>query len=253
MILLEIYNLLKDRYGAQNWWPIVENGECYYKEEYVKRERTEEEVFEIIVGAILTQNTMWKNVILAISNLKRENIFSIDDFLKVKIEKIANLIKPSGYYNQKAKKLKAIAKFLKQEGNILSLKNESLLYVRKKLLSVWGVGFETADSIMLYGFNFPVFVVDAYTKRIFSRLGLINEDSDYDKIRKYFEKNLPCNTEIYKEYHALIVKFGKNICAKKTLCENCFLKDNYCFLHKNAHTFAQLIQQNCQEIEDRKY
>ncbi|MGC8765332.1 MAG: endonuclease III domain-containing protein [Brevinematia bacterium] len=253
MKLLEIYNLLKERYGNQNWWPIVENGECLYKEEFLRRERTEKEIFEIIVGAILTQNTQWKNVVITIDNLKREGLFSLNKILSTETEKIADLIRPSGYYNQKAKKLKAISELIMREGGIMALKKLGVQEARKKLLSVWGVGFETADSILLYGFNFLIFVIDAYTRRIFSRLGFISEDSDYEKIRIYFQENLPHNTEIYKEYHALIVEFGKEICTKKPRCEKCFLAYNFCTLHKNAHSFAQFIQQNCPETQDQKY
>ena len=226
MDLIEIYNLLSNFYGRQNWWPVVqENGDCIYKEEYLYRERTSEEIFEIIAGAILTQNTNWNNVVKAIFNLKQANVLSVNKILNMDLEELANLIKPSGFYSQKAKKLKVVAKFIESAGGIDFLRNFPLKELREKLLSLWGIGYETADSILLYGFNHPVFVVDAYTKRIFFRLGFLERNSSYEDVRIFFEKNLPDDVIIYKEFHALIVEFGKNLCKKIPLCRNCFLSD----------------------------
>lgn len=243
MELIEIYNLLMKIYGEQNWWPIVENKKCLYKKEFMKRERTDEEIFEIMVGAILTQNTSWTNVVSAIINLKENNVFSIDKIVKIEHKELSNLIKPAGYYNQKAKKLKILAEFL-NNNQINKLRKLSTYELRNSFLSLWGIGCETADSIVLYGFNKPIFVVDAYTKRIFLRLGKIKEDSEYEDIRNFFEKNLPQDSFIYKEYHALIVEFGKNLCKKKPLCDDCIFKANCPYLHKNAQSFAQTTQQS---------
>ncbi len=224
MTLMEIFDLLHNAYGEQNWWPIVENNKCFYKKEYMERDRTEEEIFEIMIGAILTQNTSWKNVVKAIINLKENNIFSIEKILEVEIDFLANLIKPAGYYNQKAKKLKNISEFL-LKNNILTLKQLPLKILREKFLAIWGIGYETADSILLYGFNHPIFVVDAYTRRIFYRLGFFSFDLPYEDIRNFFEENLKSSPYIYKEYHALIVEFGKNLCKKKPLCNLCYIND----------------------------
>lgn len=223
-MLIEIYEILSKHYGRQNWWPIVENGKCLYKEEFLNRERTEEEIFEIIVGAILTQNTAWNNVVKSIIKLKERGFFSIEKIISAPLDEIATLLVSSGYFNQKAKKIKEMCNFLKNEGGIEALKRLPLEILRKKFLSVWGVGPETADSIILYAFNHPVFVVDAYTKRIFSRLGYIDEKMDYEEIRRFFETNLRRDVVLFKEYHALIVEFGKTICRKKSLCERCFIK-----------------------------
>ncbi len=243
MNLMDVYNILKSKYGEQNWWPIVEDQNCLYKKEFMERERTEEEIFEIMVGAILTQNTNWTNVVRAIINLKERNGFSIDKIRKLENRELSILIKPAGYFNQKAMKIKILADFLKNN-KIYNLKKLSTYELREKFLSLWGIGFETADSIVLYGFNRPIFVIDAYTKRIFSRLGFIDINEDYENIREYFEQNLPSNTQIYKEYHALIVEFGKNLCKKKPSCEICILRHDCLYLHKNAQNFAQIIRQS---------
>ncbi len=243
MSLIEIYRILMKNFGEQNWWPIVEGEKCLYKKEFMERERTDDEIFEIMVGAILTQNTNWTNVVSAIINLKENNVFSIDKIVKIEDKELSNLIKPTGYYNQKAKKLKILTNFLKEK-SINELRKLSTYELRQSLLSLWGIGYETADSIVLYGFNRPVFVVDAYTKRIFLRLGKINENFEYEDIRNFFEENLPKDSFIYKEYHALIVELGKNLCKKKPFCNDCIFKANCPYLHKNAQSFAQTIQQS---------
>ena len=160
-----------------------------------------------------------------IFNLNKEKLVDINKILKVNEKHLAKLIKPSGYYNQKAKKLKIIAKFLSKT-KINQLKTKEL---REILLKVKGIGPETADSIILYAFEFPSFVIDAYTKRIFSRLGIVkNEKINYDEIKDLFEsklKNEKNKVKLFKEYHALIVEHAKNFCRKKPLCKNCILKN----------------------------
>ncbi len=196
---IQIYENLLNEYGNQNWWPIHENTDPFE---------------EITIGAILTQNTSWKNVEKSIQNLIENNLLSFEKLDKVDIEVLKKLIKPSGFYNQKAKTIKETIKTLK---NIPRNKID-----RETLLSIKGIGRETADCILLYGLNKPFFVVDAYTKRIFSRAGLINQNMKYDKIQKKFIENLPKDIQIYKEYHALIVEHGKRICLKRNPnCKEC--------------------------------
>jgi len=189
-----IYRPLLEYFGPQNWWPMQRG---FRPPEW-----------EVCLGAVLTQNTNWSNVEKALSNLKASGIISKQDILRLGENELAELIKPSGYYNQKAKKLRILASF---NGKV----------TRNNLLSLWGIGRETADSILLYAYNKPYFVIDAYTRRIFSRLGLVQKDSSYEELRHFFERNIPRDTAIYKEYHALIVELGKRFCRKKPLCNEC--------------------------------
>ncbi len=202
---LEIYRLLFEFYGPQNWWP----GET---------------PLEIIVGAILTQNTNWSNVCKAIENLKMENALSYEALTTLSHEELARLIRPSGYYNLKTKRLKNLLKMVAERygGEISQLVEDDMENCRGNLLSVSGVGFETADSILLYVCQKPVFVVDTYTHRIFSRHFLVEEESEYLEIQEQFLDSLPGDTQLLNEYHALIVRLGKEFCRKKKpLCENC--------------------------------
>jgi endonuclease-3 related protein len=173
--------------------------------------KKDKERFEIIIGAILTQNTNWKNVEKAIFNLNKAKLVDINKIKKINKKKLASLIRPSGYYNQKAEKLKIVADFFSKNKNP----------TREQLLEVKGIGPETADSILLYALNKPFFVVDAYTKRIFSRIGLCNGKCSYDELQKLFHKNLPKKTKLFNQYHALLVELGKNFCKKKPLCKEC--------------------------------
>jgi len=201
-----IYSLLYKAYGAQKWWPVT----------------SKNEQFEIILGTILTQNTSWKNVETAIANLNSEKLIDPAQIARVDTQKLAALIKPSGYFNQKAERLKIMAKFF------LDNKNLSVLHIselRKKLLEIKGVGPETADSIVLYAFNKPSFVVDLYTKRIFSRLGLCSKNCSYDELQKMFHDALPKDAQLFNEYHALIVEHAKQHCKKMPVCKNCPLSD----------------------------
>ncbi|MFZ5955546.1 MAG: endonuclease III domain-containing protein [Nanoarchaeota archaeon] len=204
MNLQEIYDKLFEKYGEQKWWPII--NDC--KDENKKK-------FEIIVGAILTQNTSWKNVEKAIKNLYESNLLDAKKILKEEDKRIAELIKPAGYYNQKSKKLKAAAEFF------LTLNRK--IPTREALLNLWGVGKETADSILLYAYNEPFFVVDAYTKRIFSCIGNELNFVEYDEWQKFFHENLPNDPRLFNEFHALIVEHCKRICLKnKKMCKDCF-------------------------------
>ncbi len=188
MTLMRIYQKLYAKFGPQHWWP----GDS--------RE-------EIIIGAILTQSTAWKNVEKAIANLKQNNLINFSRILKTRNSKLAQIIKPAGYNNQKAKKLKAVSEFFLAAGDRTPKRGE--------LLNVFGIGPETADSILLYAYDQPEFVVDAYTKRIFSQLKLIKPDAKYHEIKTVFESKLPKDAKLFNEYHALIVRAGKELKANK--------------------------------------
>ena len=208
MKLLNIYNKLRSHFGPRHWWPA-------------------KTPFEVMVGAILTQNTAWSNVEKAINNLKRKKLLTPQKMMRVPAKNLKTLIRPSGFYNEKAKKLKNFAEFLIKfsNGNVDKLKSYNASTLRRKLLSVKGIGPETADSILLYALDKPVFVVDAYTKRIFARHKLLPRDATYEETQKFFTRALPRKTKLFNEYHALIVEVGKNYCRKKRpLCEICPLK-----------------------------
>lgn len=207
----EIYNLLLKKFGHQGWWPLTI--EDYESKHHAGKPKTSKHRFEIVIGAILTQNTNWKNVEKALYNLSKNNLIDIDKIKKIKKEKLAGLIKPAGYYNQKAERLKIVADFLSKNKNP----------TRKQLLAVKGIGPETADSILLYAYNKPFFVIDAYTKRIFERLGY--KAKNYDEWQKLFMDNLPKDTKLFNEYHALLVELGKNYCKKKPVCDKCPIKE----------------------------
>jgi len=201
---MAIHKRLFEHFGPLNWWP----GETQ---------------FEMIVGAILTQNTAWKNVEKAIANLKGAGALSPDALHKMPAARLAQLIRPSGYFNIKAKRLKSLLDFLFREygGSIARMFREKPDALREKLLAVNGVGPETADSILLYAGRIPTFVVDAYTKRIFSRHGLLTGKEKYHEVKEFFEKNLPRDTQLYNEYHAQIVNIGKLFCRRIPLCQIC--------------------------------
>ena len=203
-LLLEIFNRLYKEFGKQHWWPA-------------------ETKDEIVIGAVLTQNTAWSNVERAISNLKKAGVIRLKDIVCVDESLLKELIKPAGFFNQKALYLKGIASFIEGHGGLSSLSKQDTHKLRRMLLSVKGVGKETADSILLYAFERPVFVVDAYTKRLVSRHGL-SEDLSYDGIQRLFMENLPLDVGLFNEYHALIVKLAKEHCKKKPLCSGCPLE-----------------------------
>ena len=205
--LTYIYKALYKAFGPQHWWP----GET---------------AFEIAVGAILTQNTNWGNVEKAINNLKRQKVFNTKTLQNMPDEKLASLIKPAGYYNIKTKRLKNFLNFFTNhyKGSIKKMKSENKDSLREKLLSVNGIGPETADSIMLYALEKPVFVIDAYTKRILARHGIVSERTTYHQMQTLFHKNIPQNIALFNEYHALFVKLGKDFCRAKPKCEGCPLE-----------------------------
>lgn len=206
--LFDIYKILYREFGAQHWWP----GDT---------------PFEVIVGAILTQNTAWTNVSKAIDNLKKEGYLLPNALYSLPLPKLAKLIRPSGYYNIKAKRLKEFLNFLfiEYNGSLERMFKGNLSDLRKKLLEIKGIGPETADSILLYAGCYPVFVIDAYTKRILSRHSIITDGIDYHSLQGLFMDNLPKDVDLYNEYHALIVKTAKDFCKKKPLCDLCPLNN----------------------------
>lgn len=206
-VLTEIYRLLYDEFGPQQWWP-GETG------------------FEIITGAILTQNTNWANVEKAINNLKSADCLTPEKLHHLDQTQLAQLIRPSGYYNIKAKRLKNFVNWLFENynSNLADLESIDTDRLREELLTIKGVGRETADSILLYAFDRPIFVVDTYTARIIFRHELIGPDADYEQLKELFESSLPADTQLFNEYHALLVRVGKEFCRPKARCSGCPLE-----------------------------
>lgn len=205
--LTEIYRLLLARYGPQHWWP----GDT---------------PFEVIVGAILTQSAAWANVEKAISNLKRAGAMTPASLRRLPLDKLAKLIYPSGYYNAKALKLKSFVERLEEahEDSLERLFSLDIHQLRSELLNIHGIGPETADSIILYAAYKPIFVIDAYTRRILTRLGFNPSSDNYSAFQEIFMDNLPADEKLFNEYHALLVRHGKEVCRKTPLCDNCCLR-----------------------------
>jgi endonuclease-3 related protein len=206
--LIDIHRRLLDRFGPQHWWPA-------------------EEPFEVIVGAILTQSAAWGNVEKAIANLKAAEALPPKKLRQLPLPKLAKLVHPCGYYNAKALKLKSFAFWL---GNHYNDDLDRLFVtdtddLRRQLLSVHGIGQETADSILLYAAGKPVFVIDAYTRRIISRIGLSPSKDSYAGYQAFFMDNLPADAGLFNEYHALLVRLGKDVCRRRPLCPQCCLSD----------------------------
>jgi endonuclease-3 related protein len=205
--VIKIFKALYSIYGQQEWWP----GDSQ---------------FEIMVGAILTQNTAWRNVSLAIDNLKNEELLDPTALLEAEPERMKTLIAPAGYFNVKYKRLRGFLEYLKN-ADLERFRSTSIDELRSELLEVNGIGPETADSILLYAFDRPVFVVDAYTRRLFSRLGYgWMEKAPYKEVQEFFMRELPSESDLYNEFHALIVAHCKNICRKKPLCSACAISSH---------------------------
>lgn len=205
---MEIYRRLDAAYGDQRWWP----GET---------------PFEVAVGAILTQNTAWPNVEKAIANLKEAGLLDPAKLAALPAPAVAPLIKPAGYYNVKAGRLRRFLDFLFEEydGDVAAMAQEALVTIRPKLLAVRGIGPETADSILLYACGLPTFVVDAYTYRVLRRHGLADDAATYDELKELFESNLEADVRLYNQYHALLVRAGRERCRRREpLCEGCPLE-----------------------------
>ena len=230
MNIIKLYNTLFDEFEDLNWWP--------YDKVYHKINSTDHR-FEIIVGAILTQNTSWLNVEKALNNLKEENILDIKSILETDEKTLKKLIKPSGFFNQKADRILNFSKYINKNynQNLNLFFDKDIQNLRYELLSLQGIGPETADSIILYAAEKPIFVVDAYTKRICKRLNIVS-DCSYNNIQNYFEKEISKNFSkkeivyIYNQMHALIVFFAKKYCKKKPVCKNCPIKKE-CYYYKN--------------------
>jgi len=225
----KLYEILQKKFGDLNWWPMDRS--------YHIKNKSDPR-FEVIIGAVLTQNTAWSNVEKALDNLKSKKMLDINHISNLKIKELSTLIKPSGFFNQKADRVKNLSNYLLKNynGNLDDFFNRDIKTIRKELLSLNGIGPETADSIILYAGNLPVFVVDAYTKRICERIPL-NTDLTYDSIQRFFETELTKNfdksdlVKIYNQLHAMIVILAKDYCKKKPACSDCPLK-NYCSFNK---------------------
>ena len=207
-LIQKIYHRLGDAFGPQHWWP----GET---------------PFEVMVGAILTQNTNWANVERAITNLKTAGLMKPHSLAACPTRRLASLIRPAGYFNIKARRLRDFLTWLlsrTRDGSLESLRRLRTPQLRKELLAVRGIGPETADSILLYALGRRVFVVDAYTRRFLSRHRLIEPNASYGEIQELFERNLPKSVRLYNEFHALIVRLGKEICHPRPLCAQCPLR-----------------------------
>ena len=204
---MEIFDKLLKAFGPRHWWP-------------------GESPFEVMVGAILTQNTSWKNVEKAIQKLKTKRILTPEGIHRLKRSDLASLIRSSGFYRIKADRLKSFADFLFEEfeGKIDRMKKESPEGLRKRLLEVKGIGQETADSILLYALQKPIFVVDAYTRRVLLRHGMISNRASYEEVQKLFMRHLRTDGELFNEYHALLVHVAKTVCKKTPKCDICPLK-----------------------------
>ncbi len=205
--LKNIYQLLLKEYGEQGWWPV----KGVYSPLFKKRKKTASEQFEICIGAILAQNTSWKNAEKALCNLRESGVLNQKSMKKLTQKELGTLIRSAGYYNLKAKK---IMEFLKYSGEI----------EREKLLKIWGCGPETVDSILLYGYQIPVFIADAYARRIFVRLGIVKKNVKYEELREYVENAIEKDAEMLNEYHALLVTHAKKHCKTKPECISCPLR-----------------------------
>lgn len=206
--LNEMFNLLYNHFGPQGWWP----GET---------------TLEVIVGTVLTQNTNWKNAAKAIENLKNRGLLSINALYSLKETDLAQEIQSAGYFNIKAKRLKNLINYImdRYQGELSLFFEEDTQNLRESLLSIKGIGPETADSILLYAGNRPVFVIDAYTFRILLRHSMCDEQAAYYELQEIFMDNLPEDTKLFNEFHALIVQTGKEYCRKKPVCDACPLKE----------------------------
>jgi len=203
-----MFERLLAHFGRQQWWPA-------------------ETPLEVMIGAILTQNTNWTNVERAIQNLKKRDLVSLHRLASLPVAELAEYIRPAGYYNIKAKRLKNLLQFIhdQYDGDLAGLFHQETQAIREGLLSVNGVGQETADSIVLYAANRPVFVVDAYTYRILTRHGMAPEEATYDEIQSLFMDHLPEDVSLYNEFHALVVLAGKTYCRKTPVCSGCPLHE----------------------------
>ena len=203
--LYEVFERLYAGFGPQHWWPA----------------RTE---YEVMVGAVLTQNTAWRNVERAIDNLRAADLLHPEVVLTLPVEDLADYLRPAGYFNVKARRLRHLTAGLLEDGGAAAWRRMPADDLRRRLLGINGVGEETADCILLYVFGHPVFVVDAYTRRVFTRLGLLRGDESYGEIAALFHERLPRDASLFNEYHALIVRLGNRVCRPRPRCPDCPLR-----------------------------
>jgi endonuclease-3 related protein len=205
--LRRVYDRLLKRFGHAGWWP----GET---------------PFEVCIGAILTQNTSWTNVEKALGELRRRGLLSTSRLRALPVSRLARLIRSSGYYNVKARRVRAFLDFLQREyaGRVERMAEDEPGELRGKLLGVEGIGPETADSIVLYAAGHPIFVVDAYPRRVFARLGHVKGDEPYDTVQRFFMERLPPNAPLFNDFHAQIVRLGKDVCRPRPRCDGCPLE-----------------------------
>jgi endonuclease-3 related protein len=205
--LMQVYELLLERFGPQHWWP----GESR---------------FEIIAGAVLTQNTNWTNVEKAINNLKQAGVLAPEALRRLPAGRLEELVRPAGYWRLKAQRLKNLLEWLFEGygGDLKALDGVSTSQLRQELLSIKGIGPETADSILLYALDREAFVIDTYTARVACRHALIDAEAGYEQLKELFESNLPADTRLFNEYHALLVRAGKEYCRPQARCEGCPLE-----------------------------
>lgn len=202
--LAGVHDRLLAHYGQQQWWPA-------------------EDDFEVMVGAVLTQNTSWTNVEKAIAALREAGLLSATALLECDPQVLAGLLRPVGYFNVKTKRLRNFCGWYRQQGGEVGMAGQATDALREGLLAVNGVGPETADDILLYALRRPVFVIDTYTRRLFGRLGLLDPDAGYETLRSEFERQLDGEVGLYSEYHALIVQHGKDVCRARPRCDGCLL------------------------------
>ena len=204
----KVFDLLLDVLGPQFWWP-------------------GESPFEVMVGAVLVQNTAWKNVERAISNLREADLLEPHALLELDLAELEQLIRPAGYFRMKAKRLRCLLKFFVDEygGSIEDMSAADRLHLREQLLSVHGIGPETADSILLYALDMPAMVVDTYTHRVFARHGWVDYETDYHQLQEHLASELPEDVSLYNELHALLVNVGHHYCRKTPRCEQCPLQE----------------------------
>ena len=223
VFFLSVYTSLLKAYGPQGWWPLPSkagrrgfDSRGYHSGSY-RLPGTAAGKFEVILGAILTQNTAWTNAEIALTRLRSEGLKVPEHFVMTPTTRLARHIRSSGYFNQKARKLKVVAKAFSAPGAL----GLSSAPSRQQLLALWGVGRETADSILLYAFGRPVFVIDAYTKRLFTRLGVFRGTEGYEAMQEEFHRGLPTSSKLFNEMHALIVEHAKRHCRSRPLCSGC--------------------------------
>jgi endonuclease III related protein len=204
---MEMYGFMLDRFGPQGWWPA-------------------DSPFEMMVGAVLTQNTNWGNVERAIGNLQRERLLEVGRLNALTQDALAAVIRPAGYFNIKAARLKNLVRFIVEQyqGEVEAMLRAAPDTLRAGLLEIKGIGPETADSIALYAAGHPFFVVDAYTHRILARHGMAGEEASYHELQEMIMDSLPVDVPLYREFHALIVKTGKECCRRKPRCDTCPLE-----------------------------